>query len=309
LVRDVRTRAFRAVTGSVGLTAGVAPGVTVGTSLARAFRPPAIEELFSAGPHLATYAYEVGNPALREERGAGLDLFARVDRGGVQGEVAAFAMWLDDFIYQQPLVDLLTGEPVRDRRLRRYNVYRAEQAPARLHGAEGRVTWRVPRARGLLLDATASWVHGRQRPLPVAAEPAAAWTPLPAMPPLRLRTELRRDTPGWSLLAGAEAAARQGRVPPAPRTQGATTCLLAASVAVRGPGAPALLPAEFCPTARWVQLHATVARRWVAAGQLHEVTASVDNLLNADWRDHLWRARQVAPQPGRNVRVLYRWRW
>jgi hypothetical protein len=24
------------------------------------------------------------------------------------------------------------------------------------------------------------------------------------------------------------------------------------------------------------------------------------------WRDHLWRAKQVAPQSGRNLRVLYR---
>ncbi len=29
-------------------------------------------------------------------------------------------------------------------------------------------------------------------------------------------------------------------------------------------------------------------------------------LLDAEWRDHLWRAKQVAPQPGRNVKLLYR---
>ena len=306
-VREVHTRTFRAPTGSIGVTVAAGAGVTLGASATRAFRPPAIEELFSAGPHLATYAYEVGNPALRAERGAGIDLFARFARGRVQGDVAVFTMRLRDFIYQQPLVDAVTGEPVRDRRLRRYNVYRAEQADARMLGAEGRLTWRVPRVDGLMLDGTVSWVQGDQR-LP-DADARSAWTPLPAMPPLRGRVQARWDRGAWSASAGAEFAARQGRVPATPTTLGATTCTLAASQAVRGAGAPALLPAEFCPTAGWMLANATVARRWLLAGHLHEVTASVDNLFDTVWRDHLWRAKQVAPQPGRNLRLLYRWSW
>ncbi len=312
LVRDVRTRAFRTPTGSVGLTVGAGGGVTLGASVTRAFRPPAIEELFSAGPHLATYAYEVGNPQLRAERGNGADLFVRLARRTLTGEMSVFAMRVDDFIYQQPLVDAVTGEPVRDRRLRRYNVYRAEQADARLHGAEGRLEWRVPRFRGLALEGTVSWVHGVQRPLAasvMAAANAPAWTPLPAMPPLRSRLQGRWENARWSVTAGAEAAAHQGRVPPAPETLGRTTCSLAASQAVAGAGAPALLPAEFCPTDGWMVANASASRRWIVGTQLHEITASMDNVFDADWRDHLWRAKQVAPQPGRNLRLFYRWSW
>lgn len=310
LVRDVRTRAFSAPTGSVGFSAEVRPGLVVGTSVARAFRPPAIEELFSAGPHLATYAYEVGNPQLRAERGNGVDLFARMARGAVRGEVAFFVMRIDDFIFQRPLVDSVTGEPVRDRRLRRYNVYQADQADARMHGAEGRIEWSVPRLRGVTLDATASWVHGEQRALIGASDTAGGtWAPLPAMPPLRSRVQARWETRAWSATTGLEAAMQQRRVPNVPVTLGGTTCQLAESQAVRGAGAPALLPAEFCPTDGWALLNVSLARRWLVGSQLHEVTASVDNLFDADWRDHLWRAKQVAPQPGRNVRLLYRWRW
>ncbi len=312
LVRDVRTRAFRAPTGSVGLTLGAMRGVALGANVTRAFRPPAIEELFSAGPHLATYAYEVGNPQLRAERGTGLDLFARLERGAIRGEVSVFTMHMRDFIYQQPLVDAVTGEPVRDRRLRRYNVYRAEQADARMHGAEGRVEWRLPLLRGMSADATVSWVRGAQSTVPgVTAAPGGApsWQPLPAMPPLRARTQLRWEDRRWSVTGTIEAASRQARVPPVPSTLGRTTCALAQSQAQAGPDAPALLPAEFCPTAGWTLMHLSAARRWFVGGQLHEVTASIDNLFDAVWRDHLWRAKQVAPQPGRNLRMLYRWSW
>ncbi len=313
LVRDVRTRQFTAPTGSLGLTVAVREGLMFGVSAARAFRPPAIEELFSAGPHLATYAYEVGNPQLRAERGTGFDVFARFDRGAVQGEVAVFAMRMTDFIYQRPLLDSVTGEPVRDRRLRRYNVYQADQADARMHGAEGRVIWRLPAAPQLTIDATLSWVHGTQRADPGAeirgTRAAARWVPLPAMPPLRSRAEARWDARWWTVTTGLEAAARQGRVPPAPETLGSTTCTLAASSAVAGVSAPALLPAEFCATSGWLLANASVARRLLRGGQLHEITLSADNLFDVDWRDHLWRAKQVAPQPGRNLRVHYRWSW
>jgi iron complex outermembrane receptor protein len=313
LVRDVRTRQFTAPTGSLGLTVAVRDGLVVGVSAARAFRPPAIEELFSAGPHLATYAYEVGNPQLRAERGTGFDVFARFDRGAVQGEVALFAMHMTDFIYQRPLVDSITGEPVRDRRLRRYNVYQADQTDARMHGAEGRMIWRVPVVPRLTLDATVSWVHGTQRADLGAntrgTQDAARRVPLPAMPPLRSRAEARWDARWWTVTTGLEAAARQRRVPPAPSTLGRTTCTLSASSAVAGATAPALLPAEFCATPSWLLANASMARRIMRGGQLHEITLSADNLFDVDWRDHLWRAKQVAPQPGRNIRVHYRWSW
>ena len=49
--------------------------VIVGVSLARAFRTPSVNELYSEGPHLAAYAFEVGNPSLENEQGTGNDVF------------------------------------------------------------------------------------------------------------------------------------------------------------------------------------------------------------------------------------------
>ena len=49
----------------------------LGASIARSFRTPAIEELYSNGPHLASHSYEIGNPDLEAETGLGFDLFVR----------------------------------------------------------------------------------------------------------------------------------------------------------------------------------------------------------------------------------------
>lgn len=311
LLADVRTRDFAALSGALALAVDVRGGARVGVSVARGFRPPAVEELYSAGPHLATYAYEIGNPALRPERGRGVDLFARVDRPGLTAEVSAFRSHVDDFVVQAPLVDPATGLPERDPRLRRYPVYRATQATARLVGAEGRVQWELPVAAlpGLALDATASWVRGTRLD-------AAARGPLPAMPPLRGRVQLRRERPRWFGALGAEAAARQGRVPAPPPgvADPRAACVAHAAPAAVPDGSDAgdapteagLLPAEFCPTPGWALLEGSAGVRWPIGRRLHALTLVVTNALDATWRDHLWRAKQVAPQPGRNVRLLYR---
>jgi outer membrane receptor protein involved in Fe transport len=36
------------------------------------------------------------------------------------------------------------------------------------------------------------------------------------------------------------------------------------------------------------------------------VTLGVENLFDARWRDPLWRAGLVAPQPGRNIKMAIR---
>ena len=41
----------------------------------RSSRVPTIEELFSEGPHLAAYSYDIGNPALDDEKGFGAEIF------------------------------------------------------------------------------------------------------------------------------------------------------------------------------------------------------------------------------------------
>jgi iron complex outermembrane recepter protein len=290
LLQGIHTRQFGALSGSVAAHVDVGGGVTVGTAIARAFRTPAIEELYSAGPHLAAFAYEVGTPTLRAEYGVGADVFARWTRTAFTAEVAAFRTRIDDFIYQQPQVDAVTGLPERDPRLRRYAVYRARQTDAQLTGTEGRAQWE-PRA-GWVLDATASYVRGDDR---------TRGSVLPAMPPLRGRLQVRRETARLTLGLGSEFIGAQDRVP-LPLVQSTVTCAVA-----RGNEREAeALPAEFCRTAGAVLLSGTAGVRFTLAGHGHALTAVLDNAAAATWRDHLWRAKQVAPQPGRNVRLLYR---
>ena len=53
-------------------------------------------------------------------------------------------------------------------------------------------------------------------------------------------------------------------------------------------------------------MNADAGLRWGWWGRLHTLTLGVRNLTDREWREHLSRIKDVAPQPGRNVQLLYR---
>lgn len=294
----IRERRFAEPSGALALLAAPAGGWVVGVSGARSVRLPAVEELYSNGPHLASYAYEVGNPTLGAEVGWGAEAFARLDRPGVRAEATVYASRVDGYVRYAPLVDAATGRPVLDYRLRRYEVYQATASDARFVGAEGRLALApAGRLSSWTLDLTAQYVRGTD---------AEADEPLPFIPPLHARLAVSREEIRLGVLrlnAGLalDAAARQRRVPAPP--PGLIACLGAAP---GSDGCPEALPGEFVPTDGRVLLGGHLGVRFGVRGAVHTVALRVENALNTAWRDPLSRIKSVAPQPGRNVTLTYR---
>jgi iron complex outermembrane recepter protein len=271
----VRDRTFGNVSASVALLYDLRPGWTLGASVARAFRSPAVEELYSDGPHLADYSFDIGNPELGSEVGHGADVFFRVARPRTSLEVAAFANRVSNYIYYRP-----TGEI--DDRFRRFPVFQATADDAMFLGFEGRAQVEVlPR---FILDGTAGYVRATR---------LDHGDPLPAIPPLTANVEVRYETRRLFASLGYEAGAPQRRVPGP----------IDSPVAPNTPGTDRL-PER--PTDGYGLLNATVGSRFELGGMHHSVTLQGRNLTDAVWRDHLSRIKDVAPQPGRNVQLVYR---
>jgi iron complex outermembrane receptor protein len=191
-IGSVRPRTFGALSGSVGVLYAIGNGVDIGASAARAFRTPSYVELYSQGPHLAAYTFEVGNPDLAIEASTGLDVFLRIRASAARAELAAFAQWIDDYVYIRN-----TGEISR----LQLPIYQFTGEDARMIGGEGSVEW-MP-VSGLSVRATGSYVH---------ATNTVRDEPLPLIPPLRGNLAVRYGNAGWYLEAGLEAAAAQNRI-------------------------------------------------------------------------------------------------
>jgi iron complex outermembrane recepter protein len=76
-------------------------GYFMGITLSHSQRAPALEELFSAGPHHATHTFDIGNPNLNKETSNNVDLSLRRRYGHWSWTFNLFANYIDNFIFLQ----------------------------------------------------------------------------------------------------------------------------------------------------------------------------------------------------------------
>lgn len=132
---DAQTRRF--TPGSLSLSARrpLAGGWSVSGMLARTERAPAYYELFANGVHVATAAYERGDPSLGVERGTHIDLGLQWQAAGSSFKAHVYQMQFDRYISLDA-----TGQeievPDEDGGVGLVPEYLFQAVPARLWGAE-----------------------------------------------------------------------------------------------------------------------------------------------------------------------------
>lgn len=164
---------------------------------ARSQRVPSLEDLFSDGPHAATFAYEVGNPDLNPETAHSIDVTLRVTEGVVRVEASAFLNLFDGFIYQE-----FTGEEAEG-----LPILQTVQGDASFFGGEGSLEFDLIHLgrHHLLVEGWGDYVQAELRETGEA---------LPRIPPLRFGSRLRYN--GGTIRAdlGVTSVTAQNRVAP-----------------------------------------------------------------------------------------------
>lgn len=93
-----RNLSFDALSGSAGVVWQLPQDYSLALNASFTQRAPTYVELLANGPHLATAAFERGNPGLDLEQSLGLDLTLRKSSGFVTGSVSAFYNRFTDFV-------------------------------------------------------------------------------------------------------------------------------------------------------------------------------------------------------------------
>jgi iron complex outermembrane receptor protein len=106
------SREFDAISGSAGIVYTPTEGYVVTLSTAYTQRPPTYVELFANGPHVATNAFEIGNPDLDLEESIGVDLSFRKTQGRITGAISFFYTRFNDFIKVAPTGGIEDDLPV-----------------------------------------------------------------------------------------------------------------------------------------------------------------------------------------------------
>ncbi|HEX6372470.1 MAG TPA: TonB-dependent receptor [Longimicrobium sp.] len=252
-------RAFRALSGSAGVHVPITRAVSVGGSVARSFRAPTVEEMFSGALHAGTGSVEYGTPTLPAERGTSIEGVIRVRDHRWNGQFVAYRNRIQNYVHLLAQPDtMLNGHAV--------SVYRYGQSDAVLQGVEAFMEWAA--RSDLVLGISGDLLHARH----------ADGTPLSFMPPPRVGGFARWDNGRWSLGGEVHHEVRQTRI-----------------------GAAGESP---------TQAH-TVARldtgvRFTHAGLVHSLTLRGENLGNELHREATSRIKEWAPNPGRNIALVYR---
>ena len=276
------TRAFTSGSGSAGLLlrpSAADDRLTIALSLARAARNPALEELFYFGPHPGNFAFEVGNPDLRPEHAVAVDVALRWRGAHASGEVTYFRNAISDYVFRAPVTEQAFAARLDDFAGRfsgrsidgqaeaagEFPIVENVAADSILQGVEAHSDVRL--TSELSVELGFDYVRGS------LADTGQA---LPRIPPLRVRGGLRYQHNAFQAGGEVIATATQDRV-------------FLTETATDG-----------------YQLLRLFGAYSIARGSIvHTITARLDNATNELYRNHLSLIKDLAPEMGRNAKLLY----
>jgi iron complex outermembrane receptor protein len=262
---DLTPRSFTNASGSIGLLVHTTEQTTLAFSLARASRNPALEELYFHGPHAGNDAVENGDDTLQSEHALGFDTSFRWQAPRVSGEVAVFYDKVDNYVFRQ-----LTGEIDEDEGL---PITIFTQGDATLTGIESHIDLQLTPV--LWLEGGLDYVHGQLTDLDV---------PLPRMPPLRGRFGVRVQRNAFQAGVDGIFTATQDRIFTVEGDEG---------------------PIGETPTDGYNLFKIYAAYSFGTGRTTSTLAVRLDNAGNALYRNHLNYLKDLAPEVGRDFRVVY----
>ncbi|WP_445666239.1 TonB-dependent receptor [Fodinibius sp. AD559] len=267
--REIRDRSFTALASSANAVYDFGGGFFTGASIIHSFRAPSQEELFSQGPHLASYSFEVGNPDLDPERGLGKEIYFRYRSSDLRAEFTVFHNRFSNYNYARN-----TGQ--RSSQNQSLFIYQFTGTKAVLSGIEFSSQFKL--SSNWALSTSASYTHGKRKPFESEqTNISEEWKPLPVIPPFKGKIELSYTYDKLKVGTKTKIAAAQKRT------------------------------GEFeTPTDSYTVFSVFSQYRFEKWDLLHTISLNANNILNTTYRNHLSRIKEIYPEPGRNISLLYR---
>ncbi len=262
-----KNRSFSALSGSISAIYDLGGGFSIGSTILRSFRAPSLEELYSEGPHLASYSFEIGNPDLDPERAWAKEIFIGFQSNKINTSAALFHNGFDNYLYARN-----TGKTnIQRADLLNYQFVGTE---AELYGVESSAEFQLTNT--IVFDVSASYTIGKQDTTDQNGNNKGT-RPLPQIPPFKAQSSIKYAKDGLEIGTRFKYAARQDRT------------------------------GEFeNPTDSYFLTDLFAQYRINGEKLLHTISVNVNNLLNEEYYNHLSRIKDLRPEPGRNFTVLYR---
>lgn len=212
----VGERSFNPHSAAFGALVDLAPQWQLTSNLAYTERAPKDYELFANGPHVATAAWEVGDPSLKKEKSVGFDIGAQWKSGANNARVNAYVTRFRNYIgltatgNQRDGEGALVTNPGAEDTLAEY-VYGGVRA--RFTGIEASGNLRLLGADGFAGTTAGSTLDLQWRGDLVRATNTDTGEPLPRISPVRVGAALAYGDGPWTARLGFDRYSAQNRVP------------------------------------------------------------------------------------------------
>lgn len=257
---------YQHVTANLGFIYRRDDDETYRLNFASAWRPPAINEMYSNGLHHGVAAIETGDPLLKSERSYGAEFSAQLKTGKINWQFQPYAQFIDHFIYLKP-----SSAPVLTIR-GAFPAFMYSQTDALLLGHDTRA-W-IDLTKYLQLDVKASLLRARDlaNGKHIVQMPSDAYTfsavfhtdRLKKLNDVFFKTDLQYRNKQW-------------RVPETDDFAGSP--------------------------AAYTLLNAQLGFQYPVRNQMIVISLSCDNLLNTSYRDYLNRFRYYSDEIGRSYAI------
>lgn len=254
----VKEKTFNTYSLSVSGMYQIGERVYLGANISKSSRTPTIEELFSEGPHLAAYSYEIGNPNLNSESGIGSEIFVYHKFENLFFNINFFYNNINSYIIPRNSgeINYQTFLPI----------YKTSGVQARLYGVDGEFEWKL--IENISLHSSISYTNGTLK---------ESSSPLPQIPPLKGLFEIKYISDKFTAGINSEATAAQNRVD------------------------------DFeIPTSGYVIFNSYLQFALIWDHIINNISVSIDNIFNKEYRNHLSRVKSIMPESGRNIRLVWK---
>jgi len=268
-IDDFQNRKFPIITGALGVIKEVNHWkMSLGTMFAG--RTPSIEDLYSDGPHLGTYAYEIGQPALDLERTIGLESSIEYHNNKTELKVTGYHNYSPNFHISTkmgdgyvPGADWIEWGSGASGWLYKYQMKGLETI---IYGFESDFSHQV-----------VPWLSFYSSLSITRGENITEQTPLAYMPPDKMSVSTAFDLNPLSVTIQLKKVLPQTRLGEfETRTDGYILANLNGSYAIYTPRLT------------------------------HKIIFQVDNIFDTIYYNHLSRIKRIMPEKGRNIGLQYR---
>ena len=268
-IGHIRTRDFISLSSAISASWNFNKDHPLQAVFLHSFRAPSLEELYSEGPHLASYSFEIGNPDLSPERAFAKELSYSMNTSRFEVTLSAYHNYFTNYNFA-----VNTG--IRNNRFPSLLNYQFEGVQAKMRGLEAEFNLK-------LLTQFSIGLNSHYLLADIKNNNENTWTAMPYSPPMQIRSNIKYTHKLSSAGLGLTYAAKQNRI-----------------------GEFETTTEEYTKIDLFLQ-HEWMRSSMKSFNGLHSLHLRAENLFDSVYYNHLSRIKYLSPELGRGFYVMYRY--